>query len=99
MGLEKLVCPARFERATLALETGKMELNNSSTSGLRKGPKRAYIRNRIGHTLGGLLLNSCKQKQRQSLLEWFECHYKDLAYLIGLIKRYLPWRQLDSLNR
>ena len=30
-----LACPARFERATYALEAGKMSLNNNTNNGLK----------------------------------------------------------------
>jgi hypothetical protein len=32
---EFLACPARFERATYALEAGKMRLNNSRNNGFK----------------------------------------------------------------
>jgi len=33
--LHQLACPARFERATYALEAGKMRLNNSRNNGFK----------------------------------------------------------------
>jgi hypothetical protein len=33
--LNKLACPARFERATYALEAVKMSLNNNTNNGLK----------------------------------------------------------------
>ncbi len=55
-----LACPARFERATYALEAGKMRLNNSrnndislTRSGVRYAP-RTMVRGGIAWILGGI---------------------------------------------
>jgi len=58
--LRFLAYPARFERATYALEAGKMRLNNTKNNGIRvlafgvASAPRMLVRGGMPWTLGGI---------------------------------------------